>query len=188
VAAVLVGLAAIYFYVRPLGWWLLPIGVGIAAIVALVLWRVHLRRRIRAETLQEMLDLTPANFERAIGDLLRDRGYSHVKNVGRTGDQGIDLLCRDRNGRPCGVQCKRYSPGRSIGSPELRRFLGSLVFRDLEHGIYVTTSTFTNAALEVAGHSHIELIDGERLTSMLLDRQQRNAIPSAGAASTTSAR
>jgi restriction system protein len=167
---------------------MLPIALGVAVIVAVVSWRVHLRRRIRAETLQDMLDLTPANFERAIGALLRDSGYSHVKNIGRSGDQGIDLLCRDATGRSCGVQCKRYAPGRTIGSPELRRFLGSLVYRELEHGIYVTTSAFTNAAVEVARHSDIDLIDGDRLTSLLLERQARKDAAGIGAASTPSAR
>jgi restriction system protein len=186
--AILLGLAAGYVYLRSLGWWLLPIALAVATVIGFALWRLQLRRQIRAKTLQEMLDLTPANFERAIGTLLSDNGYSNVRNVGRSGDQGIDLLCRDPSGRDCGVQCKRYAPGRTIGSPELRRFLGSLVYRELDHGIYVTTSAFTTAAVEVAHHSDIELIDGGRLTSLLLERQRRLAPANVDAVSTPSAR
>jgi restriction system protein len=129
------------------------------------------------QTLEGMLGLTPTQFERAVGTLLRDIGYTNVKQVGKSGDQGMDLLCRDQEGRSCGVQCKRYAPGRAIGSPELRRFLGGVVYRRLECGIYVTTSEFTGAALEVArgSPSPIELIDGERLTSLLLQRQSITA-------------
>jgi restriction system protein len=186
--AILVALAVGYVYLRSLGWWLLPMALAAVTVIGLAFWRLQLRRQIRAKTLQEMLDLTPANFERAIGTLLSDIGYSDVKNIGRSGDQGIDLLCRDPNGRSCGVQCKRYAPGRTIGSPELRRFLGSLVYGGLDHGIYVTTSAFTTAAVEVAQHSDIGLIDGHRLTSLLLERQERLAADKVDAVSSPSTR
>jgi restriction endonuclease Mrr len=161
-----------YAYLRSLGWWLLPLGIAAAALLVTLGLYFARRRRIRVQTLDQMLALTPAAFERAVGTLLRDIGYTEVKNIGRSGDQGIDLLCRDRNGRQCGVQCKRYALGRHIGSPELRRFLGSLVYRKLERGIYVTTSSFSKAAAEVARQSNIELVDGERLTSLLLEQQK----------------
>jgi restriction system protein len=168
-----------YIYLRHLGWWLLPLGIAAATVLVLVGLYVARRRQIRVQTLEQMLALTPSAFERAVGTLLSDTGYRDIKNIGRSGDQGIDLLCRNPRGERCGVQCKRYAPARSIGSPEMRRFLGSLVYRKLERGIYVTTSSFSTAAAQVAREANIELVDGERLTSLLLEQQKALGKPAA---------
>lgn len=123
---------------------------------------------LRVKTIGELLMLNPAQFEEAIATLLRDHGYGSVERVGRSGDLGVDLTCRDREGRSVAVQCKRYGPGRRVGSKDLQLFIGmTVVHHRVERGVYVTTSSFTQPAADLAKRHRIELIDGERLARLL---------------------
>lgn len=114
--------------------------------------------------LDELLALTPTQFEEAIARLLVGQGYRDVERVGGAGDQGIDLRCKDASGRSTIVQCKRYAPSRVVGAPLIQHFFGMIVHDGAEHGIFVTTSSFTAPARELALHRDIQLIDGAELT------------------------
>ena len=144
--------------------------IGVVILLAgalLVWWRVHeaRRRRLRAKTLGELLALSPSQFEQAVADLLHDIGYRDVHRVGGAGDLHVDIWARDRDGKRIAVQCKRYVPGQRIGSPEIQTFVGMLFrYHDADHGIYVTTSSFTQPASDLARSQRIQLIDGDELT------------------------
>ena len=117
--------------------------------------------------LDSLLQLTPVQFEQVIADLLEDLGFTEVERVGGSGDLGLDVRCTDPNGRSTVVQCKRYAPERVIGSPLIQHFYGMVVRARAEHGIFVTTSSFTAPALKLAEECDIELIDGAELTRRL---------------------
>src|SRR5215213_1741075 len=95
-----------------------------AGVLAVALgWGRHRRRRgIRwqARTLGDLLTLSPTAFEHAVADLLRALGYRDVRRVGGSGDQGVDVACRDAAGKRVIVQCKRYGPATKVGSPDLQ--------------------------------------------------------------------
>ncbi|MBA2450152.1 MAG: restriction endonuclease [Chloroflexi bacterium] len=55
-------------------------------------------RRADYRTLDGLLQLSPRQFEEAVADLLRKMGYRDVKRVGRAGNLGVDILCRDNRG------------------------------------------------------------------------------------------
>ena len=64
-------------------------------------------------------------------------------------------------------QCKRYSG--SIGAPDIRDFRGAMVGRS-DKGLFITTGTFTPAAVKEAtrdGAPAIDLIDGSDLAGKL---------------------
>jgi restriction system protein len=69
-----------------------------------------------------------------------------MRRVGGAGDRGADLLARDRFGRPFIVQCKRYHPGHKVSAGEVRNFLGAKGIYGADECLFVTTSTFTEAA------------------------------------------
>jgi restriction system protein len=95
-------------------------------------------------------------------------GYRDVQHVGGSGDLAADLKCRDGVGRSVVVQCKRYAPGVSIGSPEVQKFIGMVtVHHQAERGIFVTTSVFTAPAVRLARQHDIELIDGRDLANLV---------------------
>lgn len=131
-------------------------------------WRLRLRRRLRVQRFESLLALSPAQFEAAVGELLRDAGYRDVKHVGRAGDLGADLRCRDRQGRSVVVQCKRHAPGIRVGSAEVQAFIGMVtVHHQAERGIFVTTSAFTAPARRLAEAHAVTLLDGPALAHML---------------------
>lgn len=120
--------------------------------------------------LNQLLALSPTGFEVAVGDLLRARGYTNVRRIGGAGDLAVDLTARSPKGRSVAVQCKRYRPGLKIGSPEIQKFIGmTTTHHRVAEAIFVTTSGFTKPASELASKHKIELIDGARLSEMLLE-------------------
>lgn len=128
----------------------------------------HRRKRLRVKTLGDLLTLSPTQFEQAIADLLHDLGYRHVQRVGKAGDLAADICCRDKDGRSVVVQCKRYAPGYRIGSPEIQTFIGMItVHHGADRGIFVTTSAYTQPAMQLASRHGITLIDGTELTRLI---------------------
>lgn len=140
--------------------------------------RTWLRNRFRPKRategkirqLHHMLMLTPASFELAVADLLRDMGFKRASQTGGAGDLAADIVGKDEEGRSTIVQCKQYMPGRSVGSREIQLFIGmSRTHHRAERAIFVTTSTFTKPAVELASKHKIELIDGDELARLLVD-------------------
>ena len=138
------------------------------ALGAGAIWRKWKRRQVsRRRSLAELLVLTPAEFERTIGDLLHDRGYRHITHVGQAGDLVADITAIDTDSRRVVVQCKRLAPGVKIGSPVLQTFIGmAFVHHRADRAIFVTTAAFTKPALDLAANHPVELWDGTRLSSL----------------------
>lgn len=126
------------------------------------------RERLHQILIEEM---SPDAFERLTQRLLRESGFVHVEVTGRTGDGGIDGKGIARiNGLMSfhiAFQCKKYKG--SVGSPEIRDFRGATVGR-ADRGLFITTGSFTKAAIEEAnrdGASPIDLVDGDQLADKL---------------------
>lgn len=115
--------------------------------------------------------LTPAAFERLVQRLLRESGFTHVQVTGRSGDGGIDGrgIARVHGLMSFHVlfQCKRYKG--SVGPGEMRDFRGAMVGR-ADKGLFITTGTFTPAAVKEAtrdGAPPIDLLDGSEFADKL---------------------
>lgn len=119
-------------------------------------------------SLDDLLALSPGEFEDAVADLLEGQGYRDVRRVGGAGDAGIDIFCVDEEGNRVAVQCKRYAPTRTIGSPVLQAFYGAVIRHRVHRSLYVTTSGFTTAARNLAVECDIELIDGPELVKQFI--------------------
>ena len=141
---------------------------------AMVPWRLYAGkskrprwRPVRVHGLGELLALTYTEFEHAVATILSDRGYTDVVVCGGSGDLGVDIACWDQTGSKVVVQCKRYSPGKSVGSADMQRFVGMIPHHGASSGMYVTTSSFTKAAQDLARQYRITLIDGPQLSRMV---------------------
>jgi len=133
-------------------------------------WRFRGRRRLRVRRFESLLALTPTGFEIEVGRLLHDIGYRNVEHLGGAGDLTADLRCRDKSGQPVVVQCKRYAPGRRVGSADLQAFIGMMtIHHEAQRGIFVTTAEFTAPATELAGLHCVRLMDGPLLSRMITD-------------------
>lgn len=132
--------------------------------------------QVEAELLVSLKSSSPEFFEKAVIDVLWAMGYGgdygEKQHVGRTGDGGVDGIIRqDALGLSnIYVQAKRYTTN-SVGSGDIRDFMGAMDTRGASQGVFITASTFAPAAKETARnyrHGKIVLIDGLELTSLML--------------------
>ena len=123
------------------------------------------------DSLHGLLNSTPTQFEELTGQILQRNGIlASYKRVGGAGDLGADLIGVNPNGGKIVVQCKRYAPGNKVGSKDIQHFVGMItVHHRADHGVFVTTSSYTPAALQLASeHSHLlTLIDGAMISRLL---------------------
>jgi restriction system protein len=105
-----------------------------------------------------------------VRDLLSTLGYRDLRLNGGAGDLGVDIWGRTPEGRTAAIQCKRYAPGKNIGSPMIQTFIGmQKIHHGADVGLFVTTSGFTLEAVKLARAHGIGLIDGPAL--LRLQRQ-----------------
>ena len=137
---------------------------------------LQLRTNIETELLETVKQSSPAFFERLVIDLLVQLGYGGnrqdaARAVGKSGDGGIDgIINEDRLGLDViYVQAKRWES--TVGRPEIQKFAGALQGQRAKKGIFITTSAFSNEALEYARviDTRIILIDGQRLVKLMVD-------------------
>lgn len=115
-------------------------------------------------------NLNATEFEEHTAELLRLMGFVDVKRVGRTADRGVDVEAyqEDVFGYKTKyiVQCKFYDEG-LVSSPEMQKFIGAISIHNASRGIFVTSSTFTTEAQEIASQNNITLIDGHQLNELV---------------------
>ncbi len=125
-------------------------------------------------------DLGGHEFEDLVEALLQKMG---LVTEGRkpSADGGVDIVANNPapvvGGRYI-VQCKRYS--HPVGVPVVRDLFGVVTAERAGKGILVTTSRFTQDAIEFAADKPLELIDGDRLAALLRGHDVSAAVRLAG--------
>jgi restriction endonuclease Mrr len=116
--------------------------------------------------------MTPDAFQELIRTLLERIGYEDTLVTGMTGDFGIDVVATLRlHGMtevPTVVQAKRWT-SRNVDGNVVRQLRGALDVK--QHGVVITTSGFTKAAIteaSAAGKQPIGLVDGPGLVALLI--------------------
>ena len=137
-----------------------------------------IRESLASDLLSKVVQLSPAFFERLVVELLVKMGYGGSikdagKAIGKSGDEGIDgTIKEDKLGLDIiYIQAKRWSPGNTVGRPELQKFVGALAGQGAKKGIFITTSSFSNDAKSYTprNETKIVLIDGEQLAQLMID-------------------
>lgn len=128
------------------------------------LWREELHHLLTQE-------ISPDAFERLTQRILRESGFVQVEVTGKTGDGGIDGkgIARINGLMSFHVifQCKKYQG--SVSAGDIRDFRGAMVGR-ADKGLFITTGTFTPAAIKEAtrdGAPPVDLVDGDSLAEKL---------------------
>src|SRR5450830_1520592 len=82
-------------------------------------------------------------------------------------DGGIDIkLYQDDTGKATTIiQCKSWAS--QVGVKQIREFLGIMTHEKIAKGFYMTSSGYTNDAIEIAKSNKITLINGEMLLMMI---------------------
>lgn len=134
----------------------------------------ELNQTIKDELLNKIKSNSPKFFEQLVVDLLVIMGYggSHqdaAQAIGKTSDGGIDgIISEDRLGLDkIYIQAKRWE--NTVGRPDIQQFKGALADQVAKKGVFITTSCFSKEAIESAKKSGIVLIDGDKLTSLMIE-------------------
>jgi restriction system protein len=137
-----------------------------------------IRNDVAGELLSRLRSGDPEFFERAVIDLLKAMNYGgssqDVQHLGRSGDGGVDgVINQDALGlHRVFIQSKRYAETTTVGRPDLQSFVGALADKGATQGAFVTTSKFSEPAIEyaekVSAQTRIVLIDGSMLAELML--------------------
>lgn len=123
------------------------------------------------ELLSKLQTLSGIQFENLCQLLLQKIGFS-VETTSISGDGGIDLIATyDKpffKGKYI-VQCKRYSG--NVGVPIIRDLYGVVMAERANKGILITTSNYTDSAIEFSIDKNLELIAGDDLFRLLHENQ-----------------
>lgn len=131
------------------------------------------------ELMDEVMKISPYDFEKLIIKLLIAMGYGSMLNnknavTKKTGDEGIDgVLTADKFGfDSIYIQAKQWKTGTVVGRPDVQKFGGAMMGQGASKGLFITTSNFTSEAREYARknlQSKIVLVDGETLAKLMIE-------------------
>jgi len=135
-----------------------------------------LNNELSEEILESIHNCSPQFFENLVIDLMLSMGYGGSnkeagKAIGKSSDGGVDgLINEDKLGLDTiYLQAKRWK--NKVGAPEIRDFVGSLVGKQSNKGVFITTSSYTSEAIAYAGsvQHKVILIDGLKLTELMIE-------------------
>ena len=137
---------------------------------------LSLQQSLADDLLDKLKTVSPSFFERIVVDLLVSMGYGGSvkdagKTVGRSGDGGVDgIIKEDKLGLDTiYIQAKRKEA--NVGRPEVQKFAGALQGFRARKGVFITTSSYSNDALDFVKNidSKIVLIDGAELSRLMIE-------------------
>lgn len=130
--------------------------------------------QIADDLLNRIREAEPKFFEHLVVDLLVKMGYQGVNGnaivTPQSHDGGIDGVI---NQDPLGtstvyLQAKRYQANNIVQRPSIEQFYGALNRLHADRGVFITTSSFSQQAIQTAKSFSIVLIDGLKLTNLML--------------------
>lgn len=136
----------------------------------------EMQQNLANELLSKIRDCSPDFFEHLVVDLLVRMGYGGSRKeagqvIGRSRDGGIDgIIKEDKLGLDAiYLQAKRWED--SVGRPDIQRFVGALQGFRARRGVFLTTSHFTQDAIDYANsiETRVVLIDGQQLASFMIE-------------------
>lgn len=138
----------------------------------------QINKELSANLLSEIMERSPAFFEKMVVQLLLKMGYGSALEdgfvTGCSGDEGIDGIIReDKLGfSSIYIQAKRWVEDKAIGRPEIQKFVGALAGQGAQKGLFITTGAFTKEArsyVEKQLSTKVVLVDGEKLTKLMIE-------------------
>ncbi|WP_034889538.1 restriction endonuclease [Gillisia sp. Hel_I_29] len=124
---------------------------------------------VKTELLERLKEIDPYYFEKVILILLKKMGYGDFVETSKSGDGGIDgIINEDKLGlEKIYTQAKRYNENK-VREKDIRNFIGAMS-GDTSKGVFITTSTFDDAAIRKAKEAHhsIILVDGAKLVDLM---------------------
>lgn len=116
----------------------------------------------------KMGDFTELNgyeFEEYLKNLFKILGYTAVQ-TSLSGDQGADLIL-SKDGEKIVVQAKKYEG--KVSNKAVQEVAAAKNHYEADKAMIVTNSSFTKSAIELAFSNDVELWDGRKLKSIIMD-------------------
>lgn len=132
----------------------------------------NIQEQLADDLLTEIVNHSPAFFEELVVNLMRAMDYGEGFVTKSSHDDGIDgVIHEDKLGfNLIYIQAKRWTPNTTIGKPEIQKFAGAMMGPPkIEKGLFITTAKFSQGAKQFADAQHIILIDGKRLTELMIE-------------------
>ena len=133
---------------------------------------------LASQLMDEVMKLTPVEFERLVVKLLLKMGYgSGIKGAGMvtqaSNDGGIDgIIKEDQLGfSHIYIQAKQWALEQTVGKPEIQKFVGALQGQQAQKGLFITTARFSSGAIQYANNLlgvKVVLVDGSALTKLMI--------------------
>lgn len=106
----------------------------------------------------------PTDFEYYCANIFKSIGFEAVVTP-PTNDGGYDIKLLKNNNIFALVECKLFDKTK-VGRPLIQKLVGASVTEKANNLIFVTTSDFSNEAIEYANATHVQLINGENLIKL----------------------
>lgn len=126
------------------------------------------------DLLTEIMAQSANFFEILVVDLMKAMNYEDGFVTKMSGDEGIDgIIHEDKLGfNLIYIQAKRWKPETTIGKPEIQKFAGAMMGPPkIEKGLFITTAKFSQGAKAFADAQHIILVDGKKLTELMIEHE-----------------
>lgn len=133
---------------------------------------------LASQLMDEVMKLTPVEFERLVVKLLLKMGYgSGIEGAGMvtqaSNDGGIDgIIKEDQLGfSHIYIQAKQWVLEQIVGKPEIQKFVGTLQGQQAQKGLFITTARFSSGAIQYANNLlgvKVVLVDGSALTKLMI--------------------
>ena len=124
------------------------------------------------DLLTEIMNQSADFFESLVVDLMRAMGYGDGFVTKTSNDGGIDgIIHEDKLGfNLIYIQAKRWKTDATITKPEIQKFAGAMMGPPkVEKGLFITTAKFSQGAKSFADAQHIILVDGQKLTELMIE-------------------
>jgi len=131
---------------------------------------------LKEQIMQKINECSPYFFEQIVLDLLLKMGYGGSENESgeltqKSSDEGIDgIIKEDKLGLDkIYIQAKKWE--KSVGRPEIQKFVGALQGKRAKKGVFITTSEFSKDAYDYVNNLDVSviLIDGEKLSQYMVE-------------------
>lgn len=122
-----------------------------------------------SEIAQRLQQLDEYDFEVLVADLWERRGWK-TEVTGKSNDRGIDVIATRESpySEKQLIQAKRFQPTNRVGSRDIQQY-SSLKHQEpnVDQVIVVTTSGYTDSALNLAKDLNVKCVDGATLAQMI---------------------
>lgn len=138
-------------------------------------WFDEQREQTKDELLARMAKINHYRFEELMVHLFAVMGYKgdngQIQVTKRSKDGGIDgVLSQDPLGfQKVYIQVKHYRASDIVQQHAIMEFGTAMKIKHASQGVFITTSSFTRGAKEMADQLGIILVDGDQLTDLMIE-------------------